>query len=81
MQHDAAQAAGERRAVAPERREGASPDERATIAKARAEAVQRYLVEVMGHPPEHYELRPMTPADVAFTGIHNRRVQLESIFP
>lgn len=62
-------------------REGASPDERAAIAKARAEAVQRYLVEVMGHPPGHYELRPMTPADLAFTGIHNRRVQLENIFP
>lgn len=45
-------------------REGASPDERAAIAQARAEAVKRSLVEVMGHPPEHYELRPMTPNHV-----------------
>ncbi len=61
--------------------EGASPDERAAIAKARAEAVKRYLVEVMGHPPEHYELRPMTPDHVALEGIHNRRVELENTFP
>jgi len=62
-------------------REGASPDERAAIAKARAEAVKRYLIEVMGHPPEHYELRPMTPDHAAFDRIHNRRVQLENILP
>lgn len=62
-------------------REGASPDERAAIAQARAEAVKRYLVEVMGHPPEHYELRPMTPDHAALEGMHNRRVQLENIFP
>ena len=61
--------------------EGASPDERTAIARARAEAVKRYLVEVMGHPPEHYELRPMTPDHVALEGIHNRRVQLENILP
>lgn len=61
--------------------EGDSPDERAAIANARAEAVKRYLVEVMGHPPEHYELRPMTPDHVALEGIHNRRVELENILP
>ena len=61
--------------------EGASPDERTAIARARAEAVKRYLVEVMGHPPEHYELRPMTPDHVALEGIHNRRVELENTFP
>ena len=62
-------------------REGNSSDERAAIARARAEAVKRYLVEVMGHPPEHYELRPMTADHVAFERIHNRRVQLEHILP
>ncbi len=54
----------------------------AAIAKACAEAVKRYpFVEVMGHPPEHYELRPMTLDHVGLEGIHNRRVQLENILP
>lgn len=61
--------------------EGASPDQRAAIATARAEAVKRYLVEVMGHPHERHELRPMTPDHAAFDRIHNRRVDLETILP
>lgn len=61
--------------------EGVSPDERAAIATARAEAVKRYLVEVMGHPPGHYELRPMPADHVAFERIHNRSVRFEHILP
>ena len=55
--------------------------EGAAIATARAEAVKRYLVEVMGHPHERHELRPMTPDHAAFDRIHDRRVDLESILP
>lgn len=57
-------------------REGRSPDERAAIAMARAEAVKRYLIEVMGHPPDRYEVRLPIPGRAP-----SRHVTLESIVP
>ncbi len=46
--------------------EASSPAERDAIAIARAEAVHRWLVEVMHHPPAKYEVRLATPDDANY---------------
>ncbi len=62
-------------------REGASADERFAIARAGAEAVKRYLVEVMGHPPEQFMLRPTASDRVGSERASERSVQLEAVLP
>jgi flagellar motor protein MotB len=63
-------------------REGDSPAARDAIARARAQAVHRYIVEVMHHPPAKYDVRLAGPDDADYndgtaTGrAHSRIVEL-----
>ena len=65
--------------------EGSSLAEREATAIARAEAVHRWLVEVMHHPPAKYEVRLAGPDDANYddgtaTGrARNRMVELAHI--
>jgi hypothetical protein len=63
--------------------EGRSPAEREAIARARAMAVHRYLVEVMHHPHDRYEVRVAGPKDYVYPAgdPRGRCVQIDPIWP
>ncbi len=63
--------------------EGRSLAEREALARARAMAVHRYLVEVMHHPHDQYEVRVAGPKDYVYPAgdPRGRCVQIDPIWP